>query len=70
MASRLVLLLSIFQFFNFSIFFSSCKPSIPGGVISESKMERVLYDYHVAQSIADNLPYEEGRSLDERRYEM
>ncbi len=33
-------------------------------------MERVLYDYHVAQSIADNLPYEEGRSLDERRYEM
>lgn len=63
------LLLSLF-IFHFSFLISSCKPSLPSGVLSESKMERVLYDYHVAQSIADNPSYEEGRSLDERRYEL
>lgn len=49
---------------------SSCKPSLPSGVMSEGKMERVLYDYHVAQSMAETSTYEEGRSTDERRYEM
>lgn len=31
----------------------SCKPRRPSGIISESKMQAVLYDYHVAQGIAD-----------------
>lgn len=33
-------------------------------------MERVLYDYHVAQSMAENTSIEQGRSFEERRYEM
>lgn len=31
---------------------SSCKPGPPKGVLSESKMEDVLYDYHLAQGMA------------------
>lgn len=30
----------------------SCKPGVPKGVLSESKMENVLYDYHMAQGLA------------------
>lgn len=33
-----------------------CKPSVPGGVLSEGKMERVLYDYHLAQGAAELHP--------------
>ena len=33
---------------------SACKPTIPRGIMSESKMERVLYDYHVAQAMGDS----------------
>lgn len=29
----------------------SCKPSLPSGIISESDMEDILYDYHIARSI-------------------
>lgn len=32
--------------------FHSCKPGVPDGVLSESKMEKVLYDYHLAQGMA------------------
>lgn len=32
---------------------ASCKPRRPSGLISESKMQAILYDYHVAQGIAD-----------------
>jgi hypothetical protein len=28
---------------------ASCKPPLPDGVLSEGKMERVLYDFHLAQ---------------------
>lgn len=27
---------------------SSCKPSLPGGVLSKGKMTDILYDYHLA----------------------
>ena len=47
----------------------ACKPALPSGVLSESKMERVLYDYHLAQGMAESVPYEEGRSIDQLRYE-
>lgn len=30
----------------------SCKPSIPSGIISEGDMEDILYDYHLANAIA------------------
>lgn len=33
---------------------SGCKPTIPRGIMSEGKMERVLYDYHVAQAMGDD----------------
>lgn len=43
---------------------SACKPSLPGGILSESKMESVLYDYHLAMGLAES---EEG-SVPENRY--
>ena len=30
----------------------ACKPGTPRDVLSESKMEEVLYDYHLAQALA------------------
>ena len=37
-----------------------CKVKRPDDVISESKMENLLYDYHLAKSMGDNLPYSEN----------
>lgn len=34
----------------------SCKPSKPEGVLSERKMEDLLYDYHTAQGLARQMP--------------
>lgn len=34
------------------VFIYSYKPGVPDGVLSESKMEKVLYDYHLAQGMA------------------
>ena len=48
---------------------AACKPSLPSGVMSESKMERVLYDYHLAQGMAETIPYDGGRSIEQMRYE-
>lgn len=31
---------------------SSCKPSLPGGVLSKGKMADILYDYHLALAMA------------------
>lgn len=42
----------------------ACKPSLPDGILSESKMESVLYDYHLALGLAES---EEG-SVSENRY--
>lgn len=36
--------------------FVGCKPDQPDGVIPESKMEQILYDYHVAQAMAEARP--------------
>ena len=38
-------------FFSLIFFLSSCKPSLPKGVLSEGKMVEVLYDYHLAQTM-------------------
>ena len=37
-----------------------CKVKRPNDVISESEMENLLYDYHLAKSMGDNLPYSEN----------
>lgn len=37
-----------------------CKVKRPNDVISESQMEELLYDYHIAQALAENLPYNEN----------
>lgn len=33
---------------------AGCKPDKPDGVIPQSKMEQILYDYHVAQAMAES----------------
>ncbi len=40
--------------------FASCEVKRPHGVLSDSEMENVLYDYHIAKSMADQLPYTEN----------
>lgn len=42
----------------------SCRPRIPVGIMSESEMEDVLYDYHLAQGAAE----QEGGDVDKNRY--
>lgn len=37
--------------------FASCKVKRPGRILSDKKMEEVLYDYHVAKAMADQVPY-------------
>lgn len=39
---------------------AGCKVRRPSDVIPESKMENLLYDYHLAKSLGDNLPYNEN----------
>lgn len=34
----------------------SCKPGPPDGVLGAGKMEDVLYDYHMAQAMAQQMP--------------
>lgn len=38
----------------------ACKEGQPKGVIKPAEMENVLYDYYLAEAMADNLPYEES----------
>lgn len=44
---------------------ASCKPRKPIGIMSESKLEKVLYDYHLAQALAES---DGGDDLEGRRY--
>lgn len=39
---------------------AGCKVKRPSSVIPESEMENLLYDYHLAKSMGDNLPYSEN----------
>lgn len=34
----------------------SCKDSLPEGILGEKDMENVLYDYHVSQALAQQMP--------------
>lgn len=35
------------------LFLTGCKPSVPGRYLSKGKMENILYDYHIAQAMAE-----------------
>ena len=39
---------------------ASCQVKRPGDVLSDEKMEVVLYDYHVAKALGEQLPYNEN----------
>lgn len=39
---------------------AGCQVKRPREVIPEGRMEEILYDYHVAKAIGDNLPYNEN----------
>ena len=43
-------------FFILMLTVMACKVKRPDGVIAESQMEELLYDYHLARSMGDNLP--------------
>ncbi|MCR5181067.1 MAG: DUF4296 domain-containing protein [Bacteroidaceae bacterium] len=47
-----------------------CKPSLPDDVMSERKMERVLYDFHIAQGMTEHVPRSEGQDYESMRYEL
>lgn len=49
---------------------AACKPKLPAGVLSEGKMERVLYDYHLAQGISQTGPHTEGMNADTYSYAL
>lgn len=40
--------------------FASCKVKRPSNIIPEATMENLLYDYHVAKALGENLSYNEG----------
>ena len=43
-----------FIVFSISLFsLLACKPGVPNGILSESKMEEILYDYHLAKGMAN-----------------
>ena len=42
------------SFFVLLLFLQSCKPGIPSEYLSSDEMEDILYDYHIAQAMADN----------------
>lgn len=50
--------------------FVSCKPSLPDGVLSERKMERVLYDFHLSQGMAEHAPRSDNQDFESMRYEL
>lgn len=39
---------------------TACKVQRPKEILSEKKMEDLLYDYHIAKAMGDNLPYTEN----------
>lgn len=51
------------------LLFVGCQAELPKGVLSERRLERVLYDYHKAQGMAD-AGVIEGKSGDLQRYEL
>ena len=55
-------------FILLAVVLTGCKPQLPAGVISESRMAQILHDYHIAQGMAESGPREEGQTTDELLY--
>lgn len=53
-------------FVIFLLLLVSCKPQLPDGILSQGKMEDILYDYHIAQAMTESSP---NRSIKQRTYE-
>lgn len=50
---------------------SSCKPALPPDVLTESELEAVLYDFHIAQGMVETQPSTGGyQDMEARRYEL
>lgn len=45
--------------FSLILCLASCKKDIPKDIIQPTAMESLLYDYHLAKAMAEELPYEE-----------
>jgi hypothetical protein len=43
-----------------SLVLAACSVKVPSDVISQGKMENLLYDYYIAKSMGDNMPYTEA----------
>lgn len=54
-AARLCMALAVL----FSMQFAACRKEIPEGVLPEDRMVEILYDYHIAKYMGDQLPYGE-----------
>ncbi|MCD8030105.1 MAG: DUF4296 domain-containing protein [Bacteroides sp.] len=54
------LLVYLFVWLLIGCILTGCKVKRPSGVLSETKMEQLLYDYHVAKAMADDLPSTEN----------
>ena len=55
-----------FLFFVLACFaFTGCKPKRPKGILSETKMEKVMVDYHLAQGMAESA---DDKDIEAARY--
>ncbi len=52
--------LKLLFFLTFCILVASCKVRRPSDVIPEATMEELLYDYHIAKALGENLPYSDN----------
>ena len=52
--------LGIFLVISFLACIASCKPSVPGEYLSEKEMENVLYDFHIAEAMANDNSRQDG----------
>ena len=46
--------------FLLALCFTACQVKRPKVVISDAKMENVLYDYHIAKAMGEEVPYTDG----------
>ena len=56
---KMISYLKFLAFLAFCLLVSSCKVRKPSDVIPEATMDDLLYDYHIAKALGENLPYNE-----------
>ena len=49
-----------FSIFLLAFCLTACQVKRPKVVISDAKMENVLYDYHIAKAMGEEVPYTDG----------